>query len=288
VQFFTRDPSTASQVWSGERGYPGDPAYLEFHKKSDGGGHRYWKVSGSGVDLGDKEEYVPDDAVDRVADHADHFCRVVCDRLAGSAEGSILVAPYDAELFGHWWHEGVSWLEAVLEGLHAEPHLGLTTLGDHAREFPPTEVVALPEGSWGEGGHDYVWNNPAVAWTWQLIYASEEAVWDLWRAARDSDRAEARLIAVAAVRQLLLACASDWPFLITTGSAVDYATERVRLHADDLARLADLGRRVLDGHRPDPVEAQFVRTIEERDRLFPELGDVLLSLAAPETAPSER
>jgi 1,4-alpha-glucan branching enzyme len=283
VLFFTRDPATALQVWSGEHGYPGDPAYLEFHKKSDGGGHRYWKVSGPGVGLGDKARYVPAEAADRIGLQADHFRTLVRNSLAGSPEGAIVVAPYDAELFGHWWHEGVSWLEGVLERLHADPDVRLTTLDAHARDYPPAEIVALPEGSWGQGGHHWVWNNPRVDWTWKLIYPSEDVVWELWEASRDAEP-DVRRIAVEAVRQLLLAQASDWQFLITTGSAVDYAAERVRLHTDDLARLVEIGRRLLDGHRLDPVEQQFLRTIERRDALFPELADVLLSPAGEAAA----
>ncbi len=286
VQFFTRDPATALQVWSGEHGYPGDPAYLEFHKKSDTGGHRYWKVTGGDVDLGDKQRYVPADAKDQIGLQADHFCTLLHRTLAGAGEDSIVVAPYDAELFGHWWHEGIPWLEGVLERLHADPAVELTTLGAHAREVPPCDIVALPEGSWGEGGHHWVWNNPQVDWTWKLIYPSEDATWELWAAARDSGEAEARRVAVAAVRQLLLAQASDWQFLITTGSAVDYAADRIRLHTDDLARLVELGRRVLEGHRLDPVESRFVRSVEQRDPLFAELDSVLSALTSSEAAPT--
>jgi 1,4-alpha-glucan branching enzyme len=56
---FPRDPRTGVQVWSGDSGYPGDGVYLDFHKKRWPGGHRYWRVTGSKVDMGDKLPYYP-------------------------------------------------------------------------------------------------------------------------------------------------------------------------------------------------------------------------------------
>lgn len=267
---FVRDAGTSLQVWSGEGGYPGDGAYLEFHKKSDSGGHRYWRVTGSRVELGDKEPYRPEDAAARVVAHASHFRALVTTTLEEGPDGAILVAPYDAELFGHWWFEGTAWIETVLEQMHADPRVELTTLGRHHREIPPDTVVLLPEGSWGNGGGHGVWKNPRVNWTWELILPAEDEFWRLWRKLRPGDD-EARRVLVAAARQLLLASASDWAFLVTTAGAPDYATERVRGHAEDLARLLGLARALLLGEEFADADREFVQSTESRDDLFPEL-----------------
>jgi 1,4-alpha-glucan branching enzyme len=272
---FVRDPRTGLQVWSGDHGYPGDPAYLEFHKKSDTGGHRYWRVTGPGVDLGNKAVYDPDAASARSSLHADHFRDLVAGVLRGGPDGCILAAPFDAELFGHWWREGTSWLEGVLERLADHDEVRPVTFDEHVESFPPEEVIRLPEGSWGEGGRHYVWMNPRVDWTWELIYSAEDEVWSLWRKIREAGNELARRAAEAAGRQLLLLCASDWQFLITTRGAADYATDRVRLHSDDLAGLTDVARRALRGETISDEDRAFLDAVETRDDLFPELADVM-------------
>ncbi len=272
---FVRDAATSLQVWSGETGYPGDGAYLEFHKKSDSGGHRYWRITGPDVELGSKQPYRPEEAHARVAAHAAHFRGLVNAELEGSDDGAILVAPYDAELFGHWWFEGVAFLEAALEQLHADPRVTLTTLGRHARETPPDTVVALPEGSWGNGGGHGVWRNERVDWTWQLLLPAEEDLWTLHARAQSSEDEDVQAVMRAAARQLLLLGASDWAFLMTTDGAPDYAAERVRGHAEDVAHLLHIARRLLDPGEMTDADRAFLRRIEERDDLFPEIGDAM-------------
>ena len=118
---FPRDPRTGVQVWSGETGYPGDGVYLDFHKKRWPGGHRYWRVTGPKVDMGDKLPYYPQQAAERVKGHASNFVHLVYEALKSGFNDEIppiLCSPFDAELFGHWWFEGVLWLEAIARNLH--------------------------------------------------------------------------------------------------------------------------------------------------------------------------
>lgn len=275
VSFFVRDPATALQVWSKDRGYPGDPEYLEFHKKSDGGGHRYWRVTGPDTDLGDKDVYHPAKAGARVRAHAEHFADLVRSALHGAPDGAIVAAPFDAELFGHWWHEGIDWLEQVLLQLHEQGAPRPISLRDHEHRFIPREVVRLPEGSWGQGGQHHVWLNPQVEWTWKKIHPAEEEVWALVERARRSPSAPARRAATAALRQLLLLCASDWQFLMTTESAAEYAALRVNEHAAHALRFAALGRKALAGKETEAEEWEFLEQIEERDNPFPDLARVV-------------
>jgi 1,4-alpha-glucan branching enzyme len=279
VSFFVRDPTTATQVWSKDHGYPGDPEYLEFHKKSDGGGHRYWRVTGPQTDLGDKDVYDPDRAMGRARVHAEHFADLVRSALRDAPDGAIVAAPFDAELFGHWWHEGIEWLEQVLHRLHDVPspsgQFEPTLLREHEHRFPAEHVVKLPEGSWGQGGHHHVWLNPQVEWTWKKIHPAEEEVWSLVERVRRSTNAPARRAATAALRQLLLLCASDWQFLMTTESAAEYAAERVHEHAAHVGRFTALGRKALAGRTIDEEEWVFLQQIEEQDNPFPDLAQVV-------------
>ncbi len=283
VAIFTRDPQTALQVWSGQHGYPGDGHYLDFHKKRFPGGLRYWRVTDSQADLADKKPYEPEAAASRIAPQAEDFRDLVKSTLAGhfTATGrpGILTAPFDAELFGHWWFEGPSWLEAVLRRVEDDPDLELTTGAAFLDAHRPTEVIALPEGSWGEGGHHFIWLNQDNAWTWKHVYAAERALPALLEEASEArlaaDPTLERVLEQAA-RELLVLQASDWQFLISTVAARDYAELRIARHAEDFQRLAEIARRLLESRGQGssaltPEDEAFVSTMEARDRLFPDL-----------------
>lgn len=235
VAVLARNERTGLQVWSAANGYPGDPAYREFHKKDDDSGLHYWRVTGAGVDLGDKAEYDPDIARMVARGHADHFGGVLRSELEAYATSAgkpgVLMASYDTELFGHWWLEGIPWLEATIRGLAADPGVELTTAGDYVTQHPPQEAIQLPEGSWGAGGDHRTWLNAETAWTWPEIHARQGRA----RRLLGTDTAATRQLA----RELLLLQSSDWQFLITTGQAAVYARERFLSHCERFDRLAD-------------------------------------------------
>jgi 1,4-alpha-glucan branching enzyme len=163
VCVFVRDHVTGSQVWSRWQGYPGDEWYLEFHKKHSPGGLRYWRVTSPDVDLGDKLVYEPARTEERVTSHVEHFVGTVREvlrrHLDQTGAPGVICAPYDTELYGHWWFEGVGWLKRVLKAMNNDPEIELTTCSDYLEKHPPTTEISLPEGSWGEGGFHYMWLN---------------------------------------------------------------------------------------------------------------------------------
>ena len=228
VAALPREPHTAHQVWSRHGGYPGDPRYLDFHKRHAETGLRLWRVTDAAGDLGDKLPYHPAEAMDAVRDQARHFPELL-GGIAGLG-GGIAVCPYDAELFGHWWFEGVAWLEGVLAQCLDGGAVSTTTPSRELQAHAPQSRIALHEGSWGEEGDHRVWVNDATTWMWEDLRRAEEAV-DRTLPSLSPERAR------AALAQLLLLAASDWPFLVTTGTAADYASERFRLHRDRLHEL---------------------------------------------------
>jgi len=272
---FVRDPRTTLQVWSRDHGYPGDPQYLEFHKKHFPGGFRYWRVTGARVDLGDKDLYAPAAAGERVGLHADHFVHLVRETLAGAApEGAagIVVAPYDAELFGHWWFEGPAWLEAVVRRMAANG-VRPVTLAEVVDEGVPPPPVTLREGSWGEGGDHRIWLNRETEWTWERIYDVEQALLARLRsvrARRPLPPLQQRVLAQAC-REVLLLQASDWQFLVTTGNARDYAERRFAGHYAEAKQLLELADRVAAGEALTREEAERLQRLEQADFVFPEL-----------------
>jgi 1,4-alpha-glucan branching enzyme len=272
VAVFTRDPDTGLQVWSGEHGYPGDGNYLDFHKKHFPGGHRYWKVTSSKADLADKMEYYPADALERMHSNADHFSDLITNILRGyHAEHNgtgILCAPYDAELFGHWWFEGPEFIKQVYRNLAKSEDVGVATLSEQLDHAKPTRVISIPEGSWGQGGYHYIWLNKWCEWTWKHIYNDELKMRNLARKYKGTDNQRFRDIVEQAARELFLLSASDWQFLISTWAARDYAELRLTRHHEDFTRLAEMADKVWNGGELDDSDRSYLHDCRERDDLF--------------------
>ena len=259
VSVLARNERTGLQVWSAANGYPGDGAYREFHKKDSESGLHYWRVTGGEVELGEKDEYDPGMAAAVSRGHAAHFAEVVKQELdayhGGTGNHGIVAMAYDTELFGHWWLEGVDFLEDSIRRLAADPAVQLTTAGAFVTANPPTDMIDLPEGSWGNGGDHRTWDNPETAWTWKEIHDRQA------RAAALLARGTSAAAQLA--RELLLLQASDWQFLMTTGQAHDYAVQRFTEHCQRFDSLAA----AMEAHATElPV---LVAELSELDNPFP-------------------
>jgi 1,4-alpha-glucan branching enzyme len=275
VSAFVRDPRASMQVWSRFEGYPGDGAYLEFHKMRWPGGLKLWRVTGSGVDLGAKEPYDPAVANHHARGHGHHFAGL----LAGIADAEsrhrdgVVVAPFDTELFGHWWFEGPDFLGEVYRALRGHPNVRPSTGSHHLGRHPTRAAIRMPAGSWGANGDFSMWLSDLTAWTWQRLWPLEERFWDVAPTALRSD--DTRFILAQAARELLLAQSSDWQFILSTGAAADYGERRFREHCSDTEELVQ----VLEDGSAAALDRGHRRAAElaERDALFP---DVLPALAA--------
>ncbi len=273
VQVVARNQRVAEQVWSRWQGYPGDRDYREFHRKDAESGLWYWRITGSDVDLGEKDLYEPAWAAAKIEAHARHFVSVVEDEATkwrGTANvPGLICAAYDAELFGHWWFEGVQWLARVLELTASDDHptIATTTAGQYVSDHPATEAIALPPSSWGRYRTDYTWNNAKTAWMWPIIHERERRMETLV-ARYPRARGPLRATLAQAGRELLLLESSDWPFLVTTGQADEYATRRFNAHVKRFDRLTAL----LDAGTAEMSAGKHLRTrIEQLDNPFPRL-----------------
>lgn len=292
VAAFVRDPRSSAQVWSRHGGYPGDAPYLEFHKIRWPGGLKLWRVSPKGTDLGAKEPYVPDEARRQATWHAGHFAHLLENvRIAqGEKGGNVVVAPFDTELFGHWWFEGPDFLGDLYAQLPEHPGLKATTAGRHLDAHGALNGLRLATGSWGANGDFSMWNGPLVEWTWPVIWDIEDRFWGLAPRALADERSH-ELLAQAA-RAMLLLQSSDWQFIISTGEVADYAIRRFNGHADDCHRLLTALARALDGQDVDDGLG-LARELQQRDDVFREIIpsiraalvgetiDVRLDVAAP-------
>jgi 1,4-alpha-glucan branching enzyme len=270
VAVIGRNNRTGMQVWSADHGYPGDFAYREFHKKDGTSGLQYWRVTGARVDLGYKDFYDPAIAGAAVAGHSRHFAGLVEELIAGyraeSGRYGIISAAYDTELFGHWWFEGVEWIKQVLRHLSRSEVVDLTTAAEFVAEHPPTDVLALPESSWGQGGGHFTWLNVDTEWMWPTVHESELRMERIVARYPNPDPT-AREVLRQLAREKLLLESSDWPFLVTTGQAREYAETRFQQHAERFDQLATL----LEAGSVDEGAAATAREWYECDKLFPEI-----------------
>ncbi|MBM3214115.1 DUF1957 domain-containing protein [Candidatus Poribacteria bacterium] len=284
VAAFGRDVESSQQVWSKEIGYPGDYAYREFYR--DIGfdlplsyvvpylhspdirhftGIKYHRITGKTVH---KATYHPGWATDRAAEHAGNFVfnrglqtqhlRTHMDRQP------IVVAPYDAELFGHWWYEGPQFLDFVARKTHFDQSLiALTTPGDYLNRYPVNQVAVPATSSWGANGTFEVWLNGANDWMYPHLHKAGERMRELADTHPQTDGLMRRALNQAA-RELLLAQSSDWAFIMTTGTTVQYAVRRFR---DHIARFTKLYEDIKAG----TLDVPWLTDVERRDRLFPNI-----------------
>jgi 1,4-alpha-glucan branching enzyme len=281
VTTLVRDPVSSRQVWSRHLGYPGDGAYLEFHKIRYPGGLKLWQVTHPGLDLGGKTPYDPNTARARAHRHARHYAEVlggIAESEANAASpGEAIVVPFDTELFGHWWFEGVDFLGDLYRALAQRPVPTPATASRHLERRPATVAVELAAGSWGANGDFSRWLNPDTEWTWLRLWALEERFWAAVPGALATPAAH-RVLEQAS-RELMLAQASDWQFIISSATAADYATRRFTEHVVGCTRLLD----GIESGGPALAAAQSeAERLQRLNPVFPEVLDAVAAAAKPD------
>jgi 1,4-alpha-glucan branching enzyme len=268
VATLIRDPLTSRQVWSRQEGYPGDQWYLEFHKIRWPGGLKYWRVSAPGSDLGAKLPYDPAQALAHADGHAGHFVSLL-ERAATEKEvqsGGLIAVPFDTELFGHWWFEGVDFLTAVYHRLGGTKTIRPYTASAALTARPPRRGIHLSTGSWGANGDFSMWLNSGTEWTWRKLWELEQNFWDVAPAALE--RGDQELVLAQAARELLLAQSSDWQFIMTTGQVTDYAVKRFTEHCADAESLIAA---LQPGAGDEDAARSRAEKLWQRDHVFPEI-----------------
>lgn len=285
VAAFGRDRESSVQVWSAQEGYPGDPAYRDFYRDAgfdldldyvrpylhaDGArvhlGIKYHRITGR---TDQKEPYDRSEALERAAVHAADFLfnrEQQMERLAGSMPDRrpLVTAPYDAELFGHWWFEGPDWLNFLFRKIGQDRRaIELITPSEYLDRHPRRQKAAPAPSSWGHKGYAEFWLNSSNDWIYRHLHRAGDRMVDLARSHPAAQGVTRRALAQAA-RELLLAQASDWAFIMRAGSHVDYAVKRTQEHLLLFTRLYDAIR---SGH----VDEAWLEGIEYRDNCFPDI-----------------
>lgn len=272
---FARHPRVSEQVWSGSIGYPGAGQYLEFHRKYGERGLRYHKVTSNKTPLSDKHPYYPDDVKSTIFQHAQHFCGVIKEVLGGhkfhTGRPGVVLAPFDAELFGHWWFEGPTFLRDVILTLANDPQVKLQTAEEALYHHQPDKVVRMPEGSWGEKGNHSVWINEQTKWIWEMEYRAEGRLMKLLHDLPWQTNGEVKAMMERAAREMLLLQASDWPFVIHSQGAVDYGIQRFAGHCTRFDRMTNIAEQVAKGIPLGPIEQVDIAETDLHDSIFKDI-----------------
>ena len=300
---FARDPNGSRQIWSANEGYPGDPAYREFYRDigfdlpleylgsiargtRKFSGVKYHRITGHG---NEQQLYDRTAAENVAAQHAIQFLEQCNEQIREIGElglDPIIVAPFDAELFGHWWFEGPIFLEQFIRYAAKGRDFRLTTPSEYLIAHPTQQIVEPAASTWGENGHLAVWLDPSNAWIYPRLQSATDRMTKLAQQHADSfigqprmpSRLQAEQVAGEVLplqmtnrvlkqlaRELLLAQSSDWAFLMKTGTAREYATQRT---IDHLARF----NRLHDGFATNNLDEEFLRDCEWRDNIFPDVN----------------
>jgi 1,4-alpha-glucan branching enzyme len=287
VAAFGRDVESAKQVWSAQEGYPGDGAYREYYRDigydlplddirpcihPDGirqnTGFKYHRITDRRAPLDHKAPYDPHAARERAAAHAGNFLfnreRQVEFLASRMDRPPVVVAPYDAELFGHWWFEGPLFLDFLFRKMQYDQDVvaPITPSGYLARH--PTSQVATPcPSSWGYKGYAEVWVNGTNDWIYRHLHTMGERMVELAHRFPDAGGVRRRALNQAA-RELLLAQASDWAFIMKMGTTTAYAVRRTCEHVNRFNAL-------YEALREGAISEAWLQGLEARDNLFPDL-----------------
>jgi 1,4-alpha-glucan branching enzyme len=285
VAVLARDAESSKQVWSAEEGYPGDFAYREFYR--DVGhdldydylkphlhqtgirthlGMKYYKITGR---TEQKQPYDPKAALDKAAEHAGNFMfnrEKQIEWLTGSMDGRapLIVAPYDAELFGHWWYEGPEWINFLLRKIHYDQQTVKTiTVPEYLDKYPKLQISQPTLSSWGHKGYCEVWLEGSNDWIYRHLHEGGDRMVQLAREHPSPTPLQCRALNQAA-RELLLAQSSDWAFIMKTGTMVEYAHQRTHVHVVNFNHL-------YEQIRTNDIDEPWLNEIERRHNIFPHI-----------------
>lgn len=285
IAVFGRDMESSRQVWSRTEGYPGDARYRDFYRDigfdldfdyvkphlpspENRGftGIKYYRITGGDAP---KQPYQPAVATEAVATHAAHFLKSRVEQIqelnAILDRPPLVISPYDAELFGHWWYEGPEFLDRfVRKAYHEQKTFELITPEQYLRRHPTNQIATPAASSWGEEGYYRVWLNEKNEWIYRHLQVAQERMSELVKKFSKPSALEERALKQAA-RELLLAQASDWPFILRTNTSPDYARKRVKAH---LLRFNGLYHQITTG----AIDEKWLAEIEARDNLFADIN----------------
>ncbi|MDP3789465.1 MAG: DUF1957 domain-containing protein, partial [Candidatus Omnitrophota bacterium] len=268
VAAFGRDWESSKQVWSSKEGYPGDPDYREYYRDIGheldfeyikpyihpqgirvNTGMKYWRITGN---TEYKEAYVPEWAREKAAMHAGNFLfnreKQVEHLSAHMDRKPLIIAPYDAELFGHWWFEGPMWIDFLMRKMaYDQKTVKMITPSEYLKEYPTNQMSMPSASTWGYKGYSEFWLEGGNDWIYRHLHKSGQRMEELAKKfpkytgkqpkGKKTKKSLTQRALDQAARELVLAQSSDWAFIMKTGTMVPYAHKRSKTHVGRFTRL---------------------------------------------------
>lgn len=285
---FSRDVRSSRQVWSSLSGYPGDFYYRDFFRDigfdldmdyikpyvPDGirtfTGMKYYRITGRHCQ---KKPYVRKMAMEKTRIHADHFIGAKVDQTLYLKNRlgirPVITAAYDAELFGHWWFEGPEWLNFLFRRGARQKVLSFISPSQYLSQEKNFYTSMPSLSSWGERGYSSVWINPSNDWLYRHLHHAGSKMVEMSRKYSGATGARRRALNQAA-RELLLAQASDWPFMIKTGNASWFAKKKFTEHINNFL---ELEREIRSGR----IDNTNLSVLENKNNIFADIDFEIFS-----------
>ena len=282
---FGRDLESSRQVWSSINGYPGDYNYREFYRDigydcdyeyikpyiaCNGArvntGIKYYRITGKDCP---KDYYDLQWAKDSAEKQAGHFmdCRTKqIEHLSSYMDvPPIITCPYDAELYGHWWYEGPYWLYILFKKIYYDDcNFKLITPSEYIDKYPQIQVSTPCRSSWGANGYSEVWLNQTNDYAHRHLHKAGDRMCELAAMFPNEGDTLRRQALNQCARELLLAQSSDWLFIITNGTMVEYAHKAIK---DHIGRFTKLYYQI----KNDKIDARYLLDVFDKDDIFPEI-----------------
>ena len=276
---------SSRQVWSSINGYPGDYNYREFYRDigyeadydyikpyiaHDGvrvnTGIKYYRITGK---TDQKDYYNLQWAQDSINMQTGHFfdsrVKQINDVAPYMDHPPIILCPYDAELYGHWWYEGPDWLYTLFKKIHYDNcNFALITPGEYIDKYPNIQICSPCRSSWGANGYNEVWLNPSNDYVHRHLHKAGDRMVELAHLFPNEQDELKRFALNQCARELLLAQSSDWLFIITNNTMVDYAKKRIK---DHIGRFTKLYEQI----KHDKIDEKYLEEIYKKDKIFDEI-----------------
>ena len=177
----------------------------------------------------------------------------------------LILCPYDAELYGHWWYEGPYWLYILFKKIHFDQdNFKLITPSEYIDKYPLMQEASPCRSSWGANGYSEVWLNQTNDYVHKHLHVAGDRMVELCHIYPNEKNKVKKEALNQCARELLLAQSSDWLFIITNGTMVDYAKKRIK---DHIGRFTKLYEQI----KNDDIDKDFLKSIKKKDCIFPEI-----------------
>lgn len=285
---FGRDIESSRQVWSSINGYPGDFNYREFYRDigydapydyikpyiaSNGvrvhTGIKYYRITGKDCE----KTIITCNGLKTVLKTSwslfDSRVKQINELSKLTSNPPIITCPYDAELYGHWWYEGPDWLYVLFKKVYYDNcNFKLITPSEYIDKYPSMQVCTPCRSSWGANGYSEVWLNQTNDYAHKYLHDIGNKMVELANKFPDEKDKLKKKILNQCAREVLLAQSSDWLFIITNGTMVDYAKKRIKDHVGRFNRLYD----GLVNDKIDEDYLEFLKDVSKKDCIFPEIN----------------